>query len=312
MVDFGKATISDFLECENSFANLIRVAVHKNKISNALQFIEQIKDKGYETAIQMMGYSTFTKDEQEKIVDYLKESNVDYAYVADSYGSLFPFAIKELFTPLLEIPNLKIGYHPHNNLQMAFANTIEAINQGVDIIDASMYGMGRGAGNLPLECIVAYFQQRNPERYNVVPILHCIDKHIISLKKTNNWGYQLPYMISGIFNIHPYYAKTLIDWREHTMEDVWDILSAINKRKIIGFSEGELKLAAMKNQIKIEQVTPSYINRHVNKCFLVLANGPTITKYRSRIIDFIGKYDPIIRLYRHCRYKIKSFIRFRF
>jgi len=195
---------------------------------------------------------------------------------------------------LLALPNKKIGFHPHNSLQMAFANTIEAIHQGVDIVDGSMYGMGRGAGNLPLEIIVSYLQQRNPEKYNVVPILQCIDKHFLDFKKENQWGYQLPYMISGIFNSHPYYAKKLIDWREYTIEDVWNVLNNIKKRQTIGFSEDVLKEETEKTLTKHVKEKPNYLNKHENETFLVLANGPSLKKYRKKIQDFIKKYNPII------------------
>lgn len=294
MIDYGKTDIDDVLERDKSIANMIRVAVHKNKIIHALKLIEKIKDKGYTTSIQMMGYSTFTQEEQKKVVGYLRDSNVDFAYVADSYGSIFPFQIKELFKPLLEIPNLKIGFHPHNSLQMAFANTIEAMNQGVDIIDGSMYGMGRGAGNLPLEIIISYLQQKHPDKYNVIPILQCIDKYFINFKKNTGWGYQLPYMISGIFNSHPYYAKTLIDWREYTIDDVWHVLENIERKKPVGFSE-ELLKDVLKSTLYIDSgEKPDYIDRYKGQDFLVLANGPSLKKYKSKIDQFIKKYNPII------------------
>jgi len=294
MIDFGKIEISDIQESDESIIEIIRVAVHKNKIPDALKLIEQIKDKGYETSIQMMGYSTFTEEEQKNVINLLGNSHVDYAYIADSYGSIFPFQIKDLFEPLLEIPGLKVGFHPHNNLQMAFANTLEAIDCGIHIIDGTIYGMGRGAGNLPIEILLSYFQQHNPKKYNVIPVLHCIDKYFVNFEKNTKWGYQLPYMISGIFNSHPYYAMRLIDWREYTIDDVWNVLEKVKEKRPVGFSEELLKDVVGSTLMEEVSDKPAYINRHKDKDFLVLANGPNLKIYKDRINDFIKKYKPII------------------
>lgn len=294
MVDFGKIDISDIQESDESMIDIIRVAVHKNKIPDAIKLIEQIKDKGYETSLQMMGYSTFTGEEQKDVINLLENSHLDYAYIADSYGSILPFQIKDLFEPLLEIPGLKVGFHPHNNLQMAFANTLEAIDCGIHIIDGTIYGMGRGAGNLPIEILLSYFQQHNPKKYNVIPVLHCIDKYFVNFEKNTKWGYQLPYMISGIFNSHPYYARRLIDWREYTIDDVWNVLEKIKEKRPVGFSEELLKDVVGSSLMVEVRDKPTYINRYKDKDFLVLANGPNLKIYKDRINEFIKKYKPII------------------
>jgi 4-hydroxy 2-oxovalerate aldolase len=308
MVDFGKIDISDFPESDESIIKIVRVAVHKNKIPDALKLIEQINDKGYETSLQMMGYSTFTGEEQKDVINLLGDSHLDYAYIADSYGSILPFQIKDLFEPLLEIPSLKVGFHPHNNLQMAFANTLEAINCGIHIIDGTIYGMGRGAGNLPIETFISYLQLQGFEKYNVIPILHCIDKYFVDFHKQMNWGYQLPYMLSGMFGCHSYYSKNLIDLKEYTIEDVWKALEAVTELKPVGFSQDILENLINHGLIggkgfnsdvqppKGENVvcTPAYINRHEGRDFLVLANGPNFKKYKDPIDMFIKKYNPII------------------
>ena len=190
---------------------------------------------------------------------------------------------------------------------MAFANTLEAIKCGVDIIDSSVFGMGRGAGNLPTEAIISYLQLKGNNKYNVVPILHCIDKYFIRLKRKYNWGYQLSYLLSGVFNCHPYYAKTLVDLREYTIDDIWKALEAVQELKPIGFSKkivdnlinkgviGNKKLNKQSDfDGEYKYISPEYINRHKNKDFLVLGNGPNLKKYKDDIEIFINKYNPII------------------
>lgn len=308
MIDFGKLEINDIKEKENSVIDVIRVASHKNKIQEAIKFTEKIKDKNYNVSIQLMGYSTYNNDERKNIIKLLEESSIDYIYIADSYGSILPFQINDFFKPLVNIPNKKIGFHSHNNLQMAFINTIEAINSGVDIVDGSIYGMGRGAGNLPIEILISYLQLQDKEKYNVIPILHCIDKYFIELQKKIQWGYTLPYMLSGLFNSHPYYSKHLIELRDYTIEDIWKTLEIIKKIKPIGFSKELLTdlinqgvignkniyLKDKKINFVYKKEIPLYINRHKNQNFLILGNGPTLKKYKNLIDKFIEKYNPII------------------
>lgn len=310
MADFGKIESSDFPEKENSVVDLVRLAAHKNKTKDAIRLLEEIKGKGYEVSIQAMGYSNYTVSERENFIKLLKKSSIDYAYVADSYGSIFPNQINDLISPLLELHDIKIGFHPHNSLQMAFANTLEAINCGVHIIDSSIFGMGRGAGNLPTEIILAFMERQLPDKFNVIPVLNIIDRYFIDMQKEMNWGYQLPFMLSGLFQCHPSYAKKLVDSREYTMEDIWKALDVINKKSPVGFSEDLLNEIIKKGIIgglKVEKASlnkqkssihpnsnVSYIDRHKGRIFLILGNGPSLKEYKPQIQEFIEKYSPIV------------------
>jgi 4-hydroxy 2-oxovalerate aldolase len=308
MADFGKIDLSDFCNREESVVGLVRLAAHKDKVEDAIKLLENIKKKGYEVSLQAMGYSNYTPEERKDFVELLKKSDIDYAYVADSYGSIFPSQIKDLMAPLLELENIKIGFHPHNSLQMAFANTLEAINCGVDIVDSSIFGMGRGAGNLPTEIILAYMARNMPDKFNVIPVLNCIDMYFTRMQKEMNWGYQLPFMLSGLFKCHPYYAKKLVDRREYTMEDIWKALEVVSRKSTVGFSENvlnEIIQDGIIGGLKAEGIAPDnlkssysrpsvpYLNRHKGETFLVFANGPTLKNYASEIQKFIDKYHPI-------------------
>lgn len=265
------------------------------------------------TSLQAMGFTGYSLKERDELKNALQRSDVDYFYIADSYGSLFPHQIKPLFDPFLEIEDMKVGFHPHNSLQMAFANTLEAMRIGVDIVDGSIYGMGRGAGNLPIETLIAYMQMNTHDKYNVIPVLSVLDKYFIELQKKDPWGYQLPYMVSGIFKCHPYYAKDLIERREYTIEDIWKVMEVIQEMNPIGFDKsiienliergyvGSLDSKCVPNHTlqsaecrSRPEAEVTYVNRHKGKDFLVLANGPSLEKYKDQINAFVEKYDPII------------------
>ncbi len=312
MIDYGKFDFSDLSPQKENLAEMIRVAVHKAKVQEAVKFCEKIKEKGYQVSLNLMGYSNYTPVERKEFACLLKDADIDYIYVADSYGSILPSQIEGFLKPLLEVTGKKIGFHSHNNLQMAFANTLEAIRCGVGIVDASVYGMGRCAGNLPLEAILSHMELLNHDRYNVIPVLNLIDRYFIEFQRQAHWGYQLPYMLSGIFKCHPNYARDLVERREYTIEDIWHILEIIKKISPSEFSKNTLEDVLKKGifgserksiilennkkkaKIKTQKVKVSYLGRHQGRDFLVLANGPTLKTYKEQIDKFIKKHNPII------------------
>lgn len=317
MGDFGKLDTEDITDEYKDYVDLVRIAAHKDGTIGAIKQLEAIKEKGFKVSLNAMGITSYTQEEIKELVTILKDSNIDYLYIADSYGSLLPDMMKGLIEPFKELKHIKIGFHPHNSLQMAFANTLEAIKLDVDMVDCTIYGMGRGAGNLPTEVLLSYLQMIITDKYNVVPVLHLIDRYFLNMETDEPWGYQLPYMLSGIFQCHPYYPKTLVDYREYTMEDIWNALEMVKKANPVGFSKelinniiksgliGGAKKANLNTTYEKRDQTEEtlhmrgtkrvpYMDRHKDRDFLILANGPSLKEYREKIEKFIEKYDPIV------------------
>jgi len=237
MVDFGKVDIEDIPECKNSLASMYRVGVHKDKALQAVELCKLISDKGYIASIQLMGIVNYTEDDFNQLLGALKNSKIDYVYFADSYGSLLPSDIKGILDRL-SVTGKKIEFHAHNNLQLGFANTLEAIKNGVDIVDGTVYGMGRGAGNLPIEILLSYLEKTSVKNsYNTLPVMDIIDRYMLDLHKDLKWRYDLSYMLSGMFEVHPYYSKTMVDYREYSVEDILRTLETVKKMKPIGFKK---------------------------------------------------------------------------
>ncbi|MFA5099326.1 MAG: hypothetical protein WC547_00390 [Candidatus Omnitrophota bacterium] len=316
MVDYGKIDAEDLCEAGDSAVGLIRIAVHKDCLKGAMALAGQIKKKGYEVSLNAIDYNNYTKKEQAELISMLRGTPLDYFYFVDSYGSLFPHQVESILEPVLGIRGLKIGFHPHNSLQMAFANTLEAVRCGVHMIDSTIYGMGRAAGNLPTEIIIAFLEKEKRDRYNSIPLLNIIDRYFAGLYKDNRWGYQLPYMLSGMFKCHPSYAKALVDSHEYTIEDIWKAMDYINAKKVVGYSkdvldelihEGIMRGAdgrhagitsgtdksSRRSFAKAVKRIP-YAGRHKGRDVLILANGPSLNEYKDKIGLFIKKSDPII------------------
>ncbi|MHA0856619.1 aldolase catalytic domain-containing protein [Paenibacillus sp. CMAA1364] len=207
LVDIGRVDVNDIPDRSESMIDLIRVACYIKDVDKALQLIQTFHDRGYETTINIMALSNVMENELNEAFEMIKESVVDIVYVVDSYGSLdhkdIEFLVEKFKT---QLPNKRLGIHAHNNLQLAFANTLLASECGVEMLDASVYGMGRAAGNCPTELLVSQLKNTN---YKLRPVLDVIEQLMIPLREKEEWGYIIPYMITGSLDEHPRSAMAL-------------------------------------------------------------------------------------------------------
>lgn len=193
----------DILPKDQSAIDLIRVATYISQIPTALDMVKDAHDKGYETCVNLMSVSTVPERELDEALDLLAGSEAQAIYLVDSFGALYSEQVHYLVRKYLHYARSagkEVGIHAHNNLQLGFANTIEAIVLGANYLDATMAGLGRGAGNCPMELLIGFLH--NP-KYHLRPVLSCVQDHIEPLRKDLGWGFDLPYMLCGFLNQHP-------------------------------------------------------------------------------------------------------------
>ena len=206
----------DILPKEQSVLDMIRVATYIHQIPTAVDMIKVIHDKGYETTLNLMAISVVHEHELDEALEILAQTEVDVIYLVDSFGALYSEEIHALTRKYLEYASAtgkKIGIHTHNNQQLAYANTIEALILGASYLDATVAGLGRGAGNCPIELLLGFL--KNP-KFHVRPILQCIQEHVVPLREKMSWGFDIPYMITGQLNMHPRSAMTFLDGEHST------------------------------------------------------------------------------------------------
>ncbi|MGB9693118.1 MAG: aldolase catalytic domain-containing protein, partial [Candidatus Sumerlaeaceae bacterium] len=217
MADAGKTDYkTDILPKEKSVLDMIRVACYVHQLAEAVDMIKDAHDKGYETTCNIMAISVVKDAEIEQALEILAETPVSTVVVVDSYGSLYTEQVRMLvqrYKKALDGTGKEVGIHAHNNQQLAFANTIEAIIAGANRLDATMAGLGRGAGNCPMELLLGFL--RNP-KFKIRPIWELLEKYFVPLAKELDWGPSPPYMITGQFNQHP---RAAIAWRAGEQRD---------------------------------------------------------------------------------------------
>ncbi|MBR1384535.1 MAG: aldolase catalytic domain-containing protein [Ruminococcus sp.] len=205
MADVGRCNYKqDIHDRADSPIDLIRVATYLHTIPTAVDMIQDAKNKGYEVSCNIMAISNTQESDVKAALDILCRTDVDVIYIVDSFGALYPEQIQRIASVFEEFTaqhGKKIGIHAHNNQQLAFANTIEAVGDGVDWLDATYSSMGRGAGNCAMELLLSFL--KNP-KYNVFPVIKFIEQHMLPLKEQGVvWGYDLQYLMTGVLNRHP-------------------------------------------------------------------------------------------------------------
>jgi 3-deoxy-manno-octulosonate cytidylyltransferase (CMP-KDO synthetase) len=193
-------------EAKDSPFSICRLAIKHDEIEKSIHIGKYIKDKGYDLIINLMGISLLSDEEIKEFGD-LELIGPLALYFADSYGALEPTRTEEI-VQLFNKFNIPIGVHTHDNLGLAFANCLSAINSGATYIDGTLLGMGRGVGNVKTEQLVTYLQYKN-NKGNCAPIQKFIEKWMHKLLKRYKWGFTHNYMVSGLTHIHPLYTQTL-------------------------------------------------------------------------------------------------------
>ncbi len=215
MVDAHRVKEQQFAPVDESPIDMIRVATYVKDMDKAIALVRRCHDLGYETTVNVMAISKEIDPDLVEALDQLAKCPVDVVYVVDSFGALYCEQVEylvKLYRYHLS-DNKEVGIHCHNNQQLAYANTIEGIIHDANYVDGSLFGIGRGPGNCCLELLIGFL--KNP-KFKLSPILKVIEEQLLPMRNEIEWGYILPYMVTGILNEHP---RSAIKMRQTDQKD---------------------------------------------------------------------------------------------
>lgn len=223
MVDAGKSDASLFKSCSLQLTpiSLVRVATYAEKLPIAFELSEKLMDKGYKVILNLMAFAKYQNKDLEMLFNWKEKKSLQAVCFADSFGSFYPDDVKISYDKLVQIGFKNISFHPHNNLQLAFANSLIALKNDFYSLDASVCGVGRSAGILPVELLLGHMQKNGNLSVNPLPYFEFIKNHKIDFANSN-----LSAIISGLLNLHPNLVSKMLD--ESSLKDVWE-----NYEKII-------------------------------------------------------------------------------
>lgn len=242
MMNYGEYKIDDLPDYDAQSIDGIRVAFHKKDLLEALELCKQIKAKGYKVFVQAMVSLCYSDEEFLSMIQEVNEFEPYAFYIVDSFGMMKNKDLIRLFYVVEHNlkENIWIGFHSHNNMQLAYSNAqiLVGVQTNRDIIvDSSIYGMGRGAGNLNTELFIEYLNENYNKNYQLTPLLIIIDEIINGFYQRNYWGYSLPNYISAAHNSHPNYATYLDDRKTLTIESINEIFEMMDEDKRYSFDK---------------------------------------------------------------------------
>ena len=187
----------------NSVAQLVRIASAVGEISGAARISDVVRSLGYDVTVNLMRSSTLTSAEIAKAAGILRGSGAMTLYIADSFGGLLPDGTRERVRAAHDAFGGRIGFHAHDNMGLALANSIAAMDAGATMIDASVCGMGRGGGNLKTEQLLLFLEKSGCTDLSARPLFDVITEDFENLRAQYTWGPTVPYMMAGFDDIHP-------------------------------------------------------------------------------------------------------------
>ncbi|MDR0676275.1 MAG: aldolase catalytic domain-containing protein [Elusimicrobiota bacterium] len=297
MIAYPDKIIEKIPKHNKNFINGIRVTFHEKEIDEALKVCEKLDNKGYKVFIQPVGIVSYDDINIINLIKKVNKINPYAFYIVDTLGSMYKNDLMRLFYLIDNNlnKNIYIGFHSHNNLQLSFSNAIGLMSlqtKRIIIIDSSVFGMGRGAGNLCTELLAQYINKYIIEKYNINELLEIIDEYLINIYAKNVWGYSVPYCLSAINDCHPNYANYLIEKQTITIKQICNILQKIDFNKKTIFDKGYIEKIYLDYQKKVVDDTKSLEkikNIIGNKKVLLLAPGKSINTEKNKINKIIKK-----------------------
>jgi len=203
--------VSAFPEHSEDTVDLVRVIMWKRMLKEGLEYCRQLKEKGYEVSVQATRTEQYSLDEFADVCRMFSEINPDALYIVDTFGLLIKETLLEyaLVADKHLASGIRLGYHAHNNMQQAFSNAIAFMEHPwihSIMLDASVFGIGRGAGNLCLELLLQYINEIKGTRYDLQPLVEVMDKYLKPIYEKSPWGYSMPYLLSAINGRNPSYV----------------------------------------------------------------------------------------------------------
>jgi len=280
----------------------IRLTFHADEKKKAFEYAKILMKKGYIVFMQPVGSANYSDD---NLLSLVKEINTlkPYAfYIVDTLGTMFQDHIVHTISLINKNldPNIALGYHSHNNLQLAFSNAQEMIRCPINrdiIIDCSVYGMGRGAGNLCTELITNYINNTFGNKYNVFPLLEIVDEFLIPIYSNTSWGYSVGYYLASTMHCHPNYATHLLAKQSVPVRTIGTMLDQIPEEKRNIFDKEYIEniyLNYQKHDVDDKEEIEKLRNELSNKEILIIAPGRNIITYKKKIQEFIDKNKPYI------------------
>jgi 4-hydroxy 2-oxovalerate aldolase len=304
MIDYGTCDLMNIQPCAESFIDGIRVIFKMNLMHEALEYCQKLMELGYLVFAQGVSFTTYTQEKLDEITTVLNRIK-PYAFsIVDTYGLMDDSLLSNYYEYLEKNLHLDIGigFHAHNNFQLAFANCMELARKHGNknrqlLLDGSIYGMGKGAGNAPLELLVSFMNETFGTNYEINQILEAIDVNILDLHKELHWGYSLRAFIAASNDCHPNYVSYLLNKKTLSVKAVNEILRKIENGAKLNYNKNlidQLYIDYQKNDSNDVGDYAKLSQQILGKRLLIIGPGKSVVDYKEKIFNFIQQDNSIV------------------
>ena len=300
MIDYGTCSIDHIQPCKDTFIDGIRVIFKEHLMYDALAFCKQLKDLGYIVFAQMVSVTTYT-DEKLKEYSKLVNSVMPYATsMVDTYGLTEADQIYHIYSILDKYiePKVKIGFHAHNNFQLAFANAMAFLNYDSKrnlLVDGTLYAMGKSAGNAALELLMMYMNQKYSKHYDINQVLEAIDNVIMDIYHKQYWGYNMKFYISAETKCHPNYVSYYLDKKTLSVKQIMELLESLKSEKKLLYDKDYAEQMYLEYQsIRCDDRDSVKKLTKILKGKNILGPGNSIKRQKKRVDRYIDENEPLV------------------
>jgi 4-hydroxy 2-oxovalerate aldolase len=304
MIDYGTCDISNIQPCESSFLDGIRVIFKKHIMHEALAFCEEIKNLGYKVFTQAVSITSYNDEELKELIDLVNRVKPFAVSIVDTYGLLHKdrlFHYYEMMNTYLDNA-IGIGYHSHNNFQLGYANCIELVNKHSQddrllLLDGSVFGMGKGAGNAPTELLAMYMNENRHGHYDISQLLEAIDVNILDIFKHSPWGYSMKFFIAASNDCHPEYVSYLLDKKTLSVKAINEILKEIKTEAKLLYNKAhieQLYVDYQRNKYNDQADYEALATQLRGENLLIIGPGFSINNESDKIEGHIRMHEPLV------------------
>ena len=294
MINYGDYNLEDIPNSDSGRIDGIRVAFHKKDFVEATKFCGELSQKGYLVFIQAMVSLNYSDSEFLQLIELANQVDPYAFYIVDSFGVMTRRDMERFFW--LIDHNLRadilLGFHSHNNMQLSYSNAQTFAEMRTSrglIVDSSILGMGRGAGNLNTELYVEYLNELTGSQYDLKPLLAIIDETLSVFYRKNPWGYSLPNYLSAAHNAHPNYASYLASKHTLTVAAMDQIFNMMPEEKKKSYDQEYIEKLYISYQSSAENLDEHFteIQEKLGECVLLIAPGKSSKDEKDKILKYI-------------------------
>ena len=303
MIDYGTCGIENLQPCSESWLDGIRVIFKKHLMHQAMEFCREVKKLGYKVCSQLVSITSYSDEELMELIGLVNDVKPFAVSMVDTYGLLHPEDLLHYYELLDKYvdTDVTIGFHAHNNFQLAYANALAFLGKERRhdiLVDGTLYGMGKSAGNAPLELLAMRLNDKYGKSYKIDPMLEAVDESLMKIYAKSPWGYKMFFYLCGLNRCHPNYLSYFEGTGNLSLSKMDELLSEIEpEEKKLLFDKGlaeELYSGYCSDKLDDSSAKRAFLEDISGRRLLLIGPGKNMRLQSAKVKAFIERNAPYV------------------